>query len=87
MINRKDSDRKSIDFQIFLFSYVINPGPILVGLAVFGLTLKESFFDIGWTNFDDNYIFLFLGFCLIAVNIIIVINLSKKKKKLANNSD
>lgn len=69
-----------INLKIFLFSYVINPGAILAGLAIFGLILDKKPFDFLSAHALTNYIFLVIGFFLFVVNLLYILRLEKRKK-------
>lgn len=75
-----------INLKIFLFSYVINPGAILAGLAIFGLILDKKPFDFLSSHSLTNYIFLVLGIALFLVNFLYILRLEKMKRDIKNKS-
>lgn len=79
------NDIQKINLQIILLSYVLNPGAIIFGLALFSIMLPSSgVFNFISTHQYTNYIAIAIGAVLMGINFFYVSKLGKQKVSLQN---
>jgi len=77
---------KAINTQIIIWSYIINPGPMLIGFGMFSLTTIDDPL-ISFINTESRaYLMISIGVILIIINGLKVRSLSNEKKKIIGNT-
>ncbi len=75
-----------INLEVFIWSFVLNPGAVLLGLCMYSLVLPGSAFPSFLGNTTVNYIFIALAVLLLIGTGWRVNELAKRKKKVRENT-